>query len=261
MRLIRLLGYCALAYYVISAILPDQNGSELAQEISQSKDLALKENVDVGSQLISSNTSSTAKVPSLAIDPKKFSDIQALPKTVALKSTGVPVLSNPPKIQIAPDFVFVTGSRVNVRKGPSTQNAVVGAFSRGAKLVIHETSGGWSRVSGQSTTHSLSGWMASRFLSADKPAVQIVAPAPKKRRIAVPTSREVTQARKTLISQSIAGHNGNCACPYQRDRANRKCGKRSAWSKPGGYEPLCYDSDINISRLTSFFARQGKIWP
>ena len=46
------------------------------------------------------------------------------------------------------------------------------------------------------------------------------------------------------ISDSIASYSGKCACPYQLMSNGRKCGKRSAYSKPGGYTPLCYASDI-----------------
>lgn len=37
-----------------------------------------------------------------------------------------------------------------------------------------------------------------------------------------------------------------CNCPYDRDSAGRICGNRSAWSKPGGKRPICYESDIPI---------------
>ena len=31
-----------------------------------------------------------------------------------------------------------------------------------------------------------------------------------------------------------------CDCPYDIDRAGRRCGRRSAYSKPGGRAPVCY---------------------
>ena len=58
-----------------------------------------------------------------------------------------------------------------------------------------------------------------------------------------------------MIRQSIATYPGSCPCPYSRDRAGRRCGGRSAWSKPGGYSPLCYESDITDARAASFLAR------
>lgn len=37
--------------------------------------------------------------------------------------------------------------------------------------------------------------------------------------------------RELLIQQSIANYPGNCPCPHNDDRAGRRCGARSAYSK------------------------------
>ena len=60
------------------------------------------------------------------------------------------------------------------------------------------------------------------------------------------------QIRQALIQQSLAAYPGNCACPYNVDRAGRQCGRRSAYSKQGGYAPLCYASDITPEMIASF---------
>ena len=52
------------------------------------------------------------------------------------------------------------------------------------------------------------------------------------------------EIKKGIISESIASYPGNCTCPYNTMRNGRKCGGRSAYSKPGGYSPICYDRDI-----------------
>jgi hypothetical protein len=52
------------------------------------------------------------------------------------------------------------------------------------------------------------------------------------------------EVKKEIIQDSIRSYSGNCPCPYNLDRAGRKCGKRSAYSKPGGYSPICYSSDV-----------------
>ena len=51
--------------------------------------------------------------------------------------------------------------------------------------------------------------------------------------------------RDAIIQQSIQSYPGNCPCPYNTDRAGRRCGKRSAWSRPGGASPMCYASDVS----------------
>jgi hypothetical protein len=50
--------------------------------------------------------------------------------------------------------------------------------------------------------------------------------------------------KKQMIRESIASYSGSCPCPYSRARNGSSCGKRSAWSKPGGASPLCYVTDI-----------------
>ncbi|MBG1259639.1 hypothetical protein [Nostoc commune] len=36
---------------------------------------------------------------------------------------------------------------------------------------------------------------------------------------------------------------GSCSCPYDFDKAGRMCGGRSAYSRPGGSQPACYQDD------------------
>jgi len=54
-----------------------------------------------------------------------------------------------------------------------------------------------------------------------------------------------SKSPEDLINKSIANYPGKCPCPYSIMSNGNKCGKRSAYSKPGGYEPLCYISDIS----------------
>jgi len=60
----------------------------------------------------------------------------------------------------------------------------------------------------------------------------------------LPSYSTNSKSKQQQIDESIASYPGSCACPYSRTSNGSKCGKRSAWSKPGGYEPLCYESDI-----------------
>lgn len=58
-----------------------------------------------------------------------------------------------------------------------------------------------------------------------------------------------SEIRKIMIQQSVSQYPGNCPCPYFRASNGSRCGKRSAWSRPGGYAPLCYESDISEKML------------
>lgn len=60
--------------------------------------------------------------------------------------------------------------------------------------------------------------------------------------------------KQLIIEQSIRNYSGNCPCPYSRDRAGRKCGKRSAYSKPGGANPICYPSQVTQDMIEDYRA-------
>ena len=60
------------------------------------------------------------------------------------------------------------------------------------------------------------------------------------------------QIRAALIRESLASYPGNCPCPYNTDRCGRACGSRSAYSRPGGYAPLCYEQDITPDMIARY---------
>ncbi|HWL62892.1 MAG TPA: hypothetical protein VNQ32_08845 [Steroidobacteraceae bacterium] len=62
--------------------------------------------------------------------------------------------------------------------------------------------------------------------------------------------------RDLIVGESIASYPGNCPCPYNTDRAGRKCGARSAWSKPGGRSPTCYANEVSAAQVRQFRSRQ-----
>jgi len=60
------------------------------------------------------------------------------------------------------------------------------------------------------------------------------------------------QIRAMMIQESIAAYPGRCPCPYNLASNGSQCGGRSAWSKAGGYAPLCYASDISDEMVKQF---------
>lgn len=60
------------------------------------------------------------------------------------------------------------------------------------------------------------------------------------------------QVRKALVEKSIASYPGSCPCPYNVAKNGSRCGKRSAWSRAGGYAPLCYPSDITDAMVKRY---------
>jgi len=71
-------------------------------------------------------------------------------------------------------------------------------------------------------------------------------------------STEITAAKRKMIAESIASYRGNCPCPYNTAANGSSCGKRSAYSKPGGAEPLCYETDISDAQAAEWLRRNKR---
>jgi len=60
------------------------------------------------------------------------------------------------------------------------------------------------------------------------------------------------QVRQRIIRESIASYPGPCPCPYSVMRNGRSCGGRSAYSRPGGYAPICYPRDVSETQVAAW---------
>lgn len=65
-------------------------------------------------------------------------------------------------------YVYVTGTRVNQRAGPSTSNAVMGVLSEGTRVEKLREEGQWTQIRSNFGT----GWMATSFLSPVAPPTE-----------------------------------------------------------------------------------------
>jgi hypothetical protein len=74
-----------------------------------------------------------------------------------------------------------------------------------------------------------------------------------RRPVVTPVSNDAI--REELVEQSIAQYSGSCPCPYNVDRGGRRCGGRSAYSRPGGESPYCYASDVPVSAIQAYRQR------
>lgn len=63
--------------------------------------------------------------------------------------------------------------------------------------------------------------------------------------------------RQILIHESISAYSGSCPCPYNIARNGSRCGKRSAYSRPGGAAPLCYPDDVPQEMVARYRKSHG----
>lgn len=180
----------------------------------------------------------------------------------------------------------VSVSSGRVRAGPSLQARQIGSLPRGTVVAIVGESGEWLSI--EVPSRQLVGWMHSSTLSTDIPSTLSPRPpaatsAPQQTRSRPAVTRPPTQqsepaklreeqrepaprrsaatmtarlsdsaVREQIIRQSILAYPGTCACPYSTDRAGRRCGARSAYSKPGGRSPICYPDDVTAGMIADF---------
>ena len=60
------------------------------------------------------------------------------------------------------------------------------------------------------------------------------------------------QIKKLIVRESITSYPGNCPCPYNSASNGSRCGRRSAYSRAGGYSPICYPSDVTKEMIKRY---------
>lgn len=65
----------------------------------------------------------------------------------------------------------------------------------------------------------------------------------------------VAEVKKRIIQESIDSYPGSCPCPYNAARNGSSCGRRSAYSRGGGYSPVCYPDDVTPEMVADWRAR------
>lgn len=147
-----------------------------------------------------------------------------------------------------PQQMFVTASRLNVRRAPGTEHKIIAALDRNAAVMVTKRAGEWRYVTGIRNP----GWVHGDYLTTLEPAIRERASV-RQPLVSGPSDSEIAQI---LIQQSIARYSGSCPCPYNTDRGGRRCGGRSAYSRPGGASPLCFAHDITPQMIARFRANQ-----
>ncbi|MFX3679914.1 MAG: SH3 domain-containing protein [Hyphomicrobiales bacterium] len=148
--------------------------------------------------------------------------------------------------QVQPERMYVTASRLNIRSLPGTEHPIIGKLVQNAAITVTTSNGPWRYV----TNIPNPGWVHGDYLTSARPVPrQPTQP----RAVSGPSDSEIVQI---LIRQSIARYSGSCPCPYNTDRGGRRCGGRSAHSRPGGASPLCFPGDVTPQMIARYRARQ-----
>ena len=63
-----------------------------------------------------------------------------------------------------------------------------------------------------------------------------------------------------IIAGSIAAYKAMgkpCACPSDLMRNGRPCGGNSAWSRGGGFRPICFADDVSPAMISAYRATKA----
>ena len=133
-------------------------------------------------------------------------------------------------------FAVVTVNNLKIRAGQSSRSKVQGRLVRGAMVKIVDSHGNWWLIDplGPETV----GYVSSRYLVPLNAELQQSSPT------SIVTPRTDAEIVRDIVDESIARYRGKCPCPYSIDRAGRRCGTRSAYSRQGGASPMCFATDV-----------------
>jgi uncharacterized protein YraI len=129
----------------------------------------------------------------------------------------------------APVPMYAT-TGVRMRAGPSTDAAILTTLAIGQLVDAYGRDGAWHQV----RLGGREGWVHGDYLSRERPEPpRPSAPVPPVARALAPdTNRAGQPIREPMY--------GKCDCPYDRKSNGASCGGSSAYSRPGGRNPICY---------------------
>lgn len=150
--------------------------------------------------------------------------------------------------------LYVTGRNVPMKEFPRRDADNVDRLNRGMEVTEVERRNDWVKIRHPITARE--GWVSARLLGTVRPADATPAE-PQEEQVRTPPNRLTDAAIVALlIAQSRRSYPGNCACPDDTDRAGRRCGARSAHSKPRGRSPLCYPEDVSEAAIAAYRRRR-----
>lgn len=182
----------------------------------------------------------TQTVPSsapVASQPVTQSPEPAIQPLGFLQATSPRQTEQPPPSSASHPLVgksLYATANVNMREEPSVSAQIITSIQRGNAVTALNYRSGWFSVSYDNRT----GWVSEQYF-AEKPPI-----APRKAvnpsgAVAPPFASRVAPARRSG-QPARSAYVGTCDCPYDRMRNGRLCGRNSAYSKPGGRNPVCY---------------------
>jgi hypothetical protein len=141
--------------------------------------------------------------------------------------------------------MVVDVDRAEVRELPHAEAPVFAKLSKGSVVFELRRVGTWIEIRGLSEKI---GWIESAKLALRE---NERAPSATGALTAAAIAAVIAQASR----RAYYATGRPCACPDDVTSSGRRCGRNSAYSRPGGAQPLCYPSDVPIERIEEYRER------
>lgn len=165
--------------------------------------------------------------------------VQSAPSSAPAKPIELPAITRSSLAEAPGQTATVTATSLLLRSRQSTNSPALMRLRQGAVVQVLDRRGHWWKVDPDGNGPFPNGFVAARYLQSDQ-ADAVEASKPRR------SDAEIAQE---LIAESMARYPGSCGCPYQTDRAGRRCGARSAYIRSGGYSLYCYVTDVPESAI------------
>lgn len=155
------------------------------------------------------------------------------------------------QFSVAPErWLYVQTRSLNCRAGPTRDSVSLRTLVAGEYVGVLKSQGDWSQLGGGALC-----WARTSYLAPEKPE-----PAKGTARQDATKSTagrlSVLAIKRRMIAASIESYPGNCPCPYNSAQNGSRCGGRSAYSRGGGYAPVCYAGDISAADVDAWRDRE-----
>lgn len=141
-----------------------------------------------------------------------------------------------PRLGHQASHAVVTVQNLKVHVGQSSRSTIQARLNKGERVDVIDPRGKWWLI--DPAGPAVPGYVSSRHLESPHIDESRSNDSPPH------TLRRNTELAKKIITESIARFPGKCPCPYSTDQAGRRCGARSAYARPRGLSPMCYESDV-----------------
>ena len=170
----RLLAVCVTAIYCVLILFGDESrrpdvARQVQDDVTGFSLASFKLPETTAPQLALTSGITETEAVQMALEAGRAHRTERAPSKLRGMTAGTQPLEAATQMasESSPDLWYVTGTRVNLRSGPGTGNAVVGQMALGDAAEVLDNRDGWYQV--RATNGDTAGWIFGKFLAETQP--------------------------------------------------------------------------------------------